>query len=93
MSCRLYVGNLSHDTTPELLRAAFVRYGDIVDLHVMVDRYSGRPRGFAFVTMASREDAARAVAAMNGAVLEGRALRVSETEVQRLPTDESTRRR
>jgi len=92
MTCRLYVGNLSHDTTSESLRSAFVRYGDIVDLHVMVDRYSGRPRGFAFVTMASREQAARAVAALNGMVLDGRALRVSETEM-RQRIDDGLRKR
>lgn len=92
MTCRLYVGNLSHETTPESLRSTFVHYGDIVDLHVMVDRYSGRPRGFAFVTMASREQAARAVAALNGIVLDGRALRVSETET-RPSIDESGRKR
>jgi RNA recognition motif-containing protein len=91
MSCRLYVGNLSYDTTPEALRAAFVPYGDIVDLHVIVDRYSGRPRGFAFVTMASAEQAARAIAAMNGMVLEGHALRVTSTEVRRPPMDERSR--
>ncbi|HXX70513.1 MAG TPA: RNA-binding protein [Polyangiaceae bacterium] len=92
MTCRLYVGNLSYDTTSESLRSAFVRYGEIVDLHVMVDRYSGRPRGFAFVTMASREQAARAVAGLNGMVLDGRALRVSETQM-RPPNDDGLRKR
>jgi cold-inducible RNA-binding protein len=80
MTTRLYVGNLSHDATAETLRAAFGLYGDVVDVHVLIDRYSGRPRGFAFVTMASREQAEQAMARMNGTMFEGRPLRVSEAE-------------
>jgi cold-inducible RNA-binding protein len=74
------VGNLSTDTTAESLRVAFSPFGTILDIHVLIDRYSGRPRGCAFVTMASAEQVARAAAAMNGALLEGRPLKVTGAE-------------
>jgi RNA recognition motif-containing protein len=78
MSTRLYVGNLSYDTTEASLREAFSRLGDVVDVHVVIDRYSGRPRGFAFVTMATPEQAADAASRLNGAMFEGRPLKVNE---------------
>ena len=80
MSARLYVGNLTHETTEDELRAAFAPCGEVSEIQVVVDRYSGRPRGFAFVTMAREEQAARAIAQMNGEVLNGRPLRVTEAE-------------
>ncbi|HEV3192114.1 MAG TPA: RNA-binding protein [Polyangiaceae bacterium] len=80
MSARLYVSNLTHETTEEELRAAFAPCGELTEIQVVVDRYSGRARGFAFVTMAREEQAARAIAQMNGAVLNGRPLRVTEAE-------------
>lgn len=92
MTRKLYVGNLPHETTPESLREAFLPFGQVVDLHVMVDRYSGRPRGFAFVTMASEEQAASALTAMNGTLFEGRALRVSAAEVRPQQVDPTRNR-
>jgi RNA recognition motif-containing protein len=80
MSSRLYVGNLSHDSTAEMLRAAFSEFGDVTDVQVVVDRYSGRARGFAFITMATQEQAARAAAKMNGTMLDGRPVRVNEAD-------------
>jgi len=80
MSNRLYVGNLSYDSTSESLRAAFASFGEVADVHVVTDRDSGRSRGFAFVTMGSPQEAADAIAQMNGALLDGRALRVNEAE-------------
>src|ERR1700693_1944322 len=71
MSSRLYVGNLSHDSTAEMLRAAFSEFGDVTDVQVVVDRYSGRARGFAFVTMARQEQAVQAAAKLNGATIGG----------------------
>jgi cold-inducible RNA-binding protein len=82
-AARLYVGNLSHDTTEEALRAAFAQQGEVTEVHVVEDRYTGRCRGFAFVTMASAEQAKAAAQKMNGATLEGRVLRVSEAEARR----------
>ena len=80
MSSRLYVGNLSYDTDTETLRQAFASSGEVTDAHVVTDRESGRSRGFGFVTMASPEMAQKAIAEMNGAMIDGRAIRVNEAE-------------
>jgi len=79
MSTRLYVGNLSWDTTEESLRLAFAEDGrSVTDVHIMTDRETGRPRGFGFVTMGSAEDAQAAIGAMDGSTLDGRPIRVNE---------------
>jgi RNA recognition motif-containing protein len=78
MSQRLYVRNLSLCTTKQTIRATFTEMGEVSDVHVVTDRETGRARGFAFVTMATADGARRAIDAMNGTVLDGRPLRVSE---------------
>jgi RNA recognition motif-containing protein len=80
MGNRLYVGNLPFSVVPETIRQAFSASGSVTDVHIVSDRESGQSRGFAFVTMASAQEAASAIGAMNGAVLEGRTLRVNEAE-------------
>ncbi len=80
MGNRLYVGNLSFHTTADALRESFAEFGEVTDVHVVTDRESGQSRGFAFVTMGTTQAAAAAIAKMNGAQLEGRALRVNEAE-------------
>lgn len=80
MSSRLYVGNLSYDTDTETLRQAFSSSGEVTDAHVVTDRESGRSRGFGFVTMASEEQAKKAIEQMNGSMIDGRAIRVNEAE-------------
>jgi RNA recognition motif-containing protein len=80
MSNRIYVGNLPFSATTETLRQAFASSGDVTDVHVVTDRESGQSRGFGFVTMGSSQEAANAISAMNGANLDGRALRVNEAE-------------
>jgi RNA recognition motif-containing protein len=80
MGNRLYVGNLAFHATQETVRAAFEGTGTISEVHLVIDRESGRSRGFAFVTMSSNEEAANAIAAMNGAIVDGRPLRVNEAE-------------
>ncbi len=80
MNSRLYVGNLSYDVTSEGLRSQFAECGDVTDLHVMMDRETGRARGFAFVTMKNEADAANAIGQLNGAMYEGRAMRVNVAE-------------
>jgi len=80
MGNRLYVGNLSFGSTADTLRGSFARIGEVTDIHLVTDRDSGQSRGFAFVTMGSAQDAARAIAEMNGAMVDGRALRVNEAE-------------
>ncbi|WP_394820971.1 RNA recognition motif domain-containing protein [Pendulispora albinea] len=80
MSNRLYVGNLSFHATTESVREVFTESGTVTDVHIVTDRETGRSRGFAFVTMGSREEAQRAIANVNGALVDGRPLRVNEAE-------------
>lgn len=83
MSNRLYVGNLSFHTTEDLLKAHFATVGDVANVAVMVDRETGRSRGFAFVEMANAEGAQKAISELNGRDFEGRALRVDVAEEKR----------
>jgi RNA recognition motif-containing protein len=80
MGNRLYVGNLSFQTSAETIRTAFEAMGEVTDVHAVSDRETGQSRGFAFVTMGSQQEAQRAISEMNGAMLDGRALRVNEAE-------------
>ncbi|AKT42758.1 RNA recognition motif domain-containing protein [Chondromyces crocatus] len=84
MGTRLYVGNLPFSTTTTTLRDAFADAGEVTDVHIVTDRESGQSRGFGFVTMGSEEQAQKAITTMNGAMFEGRPLRVNEAE-QRPP--------
>jgi cold-inducible RNA-binding protein len=80
MGSKLYVGNLSYDTSEEDLREAFAADGRTVqEVAVVMDRDTGRPRGFAFVTMGNDADAKSAIAALDGQVLGGRTIKVSES--------------
>lgn len=83
MDNRLYVGNLSFDSTAEALRTAFAEHGTVTEVHVVTDRESGRSRGFGFVTMSTEAEAATAMERLNGADLEGRALRVDKAQQRR----------
>ena len=84
MGKRLYVGNLPYDADEAGLRAAFSQDGRIVErVHIVLDRETQRPRGFAFVEMASDDQAKAAMAAMDGAVYGTRQLRVTEAEERR----------
>ena len=78
MNTKLYVGNLSFDTTENGLQDAFAAHGTVTEANLMTDRATGRPRGFAFVTMGSPDEAQKAVEALNGANLDGRTLTVNE---------------
>ena len=77
MSAKLFVGNLSFNITENDLQDAFAAHGTVTETNIMMDRMSGRPRGFGFVTMSSPEEAQKAIEAMNGAQLGGRALTVN----------------
>jgi RNA recognition motif-containing protein len=80
MGNRLYVGNLAFSTSEDILQQAFEAHGEVTDVKVVLDRDTGRSRGFGFVTMGDDESAQRAISEMNGAMLDGRALRVNEAE-------------
>ena len=77
MSAKLFVGNLSFDVTENDLQDAFAAHGTVVEANLMMDRATGRPRGFGFVTMSSPEEAQKAMGALNGKELAGRALTVN----------------
>lgn len=77
MSTKLFVGNLSFNTTENALQDAFAAHGTVVETNLMMDRMSGRPRGFGFVTMGSPEEAQKAISALNGSALDGRNITVN----------------
>jgi len=77
MNNKLFVGNLSFQTSEIALEDAFKAHGDVTEVNLMVDKMTGRSRGFAFVTMATDEAAQAAIAAMHGQQLDGRALTVN----------------
>jgi len=86
MNTKLYVGNLSFNTTENDLQDAFAAQGTVTEANLMMDRTTGRPRGFAFVTMATPEEAKKAIDALNGTLLDGRNLTVNEAR----PREERT---
>lgn len=78
MSTKLFVGNLPYGLTSNEIEDMFSQYGAVTDVHVPVDRDTGRPRGFAFVTMASADEAAGATKGLDGQDIEGRNIVVNE---------------
>ena len=77
MSAKLFVGNLSFNITENDLQDAFAAHGTVLEANLMMDRATGRPRGFGFVTMSTPEEAQKAIDALNGKELAGRALTVN----------------
>ena len=77
MDNKLYVGNLSYSTRDEDLQQQFSQYGQVTSAKVMMDRDSGRSKGFGFVEMGSASDAQKAIQAANGQTIDGRALVVN----------------
>jgi cold-inducible RNA-binding protein len=77
MSTKLFVGNLSFNTTENDLQDAFAAHGTVTEANLMMDRATGRPRGFAFVTMSTPEEAQAAIDGLNGKSLDGRELTVN----------------
>src|SRR5215213_934247 len=77
MSNKLFVGNLSFNTTENDLNDAFAAFGTVTETNLMMDRETGRPRGFGFITMSSAEEAQKAIEALNGKDMDGRALTVN----------------
>jgi RNA recognition motif-containing protein len=80
VSKKIFIGGLSWGVTEDELRSAFEDFGEIKDAKVVMDRETGRSRGFGFVTFLEEDAAEKAIAEMNGANLEGRPIRVSEAE-------------
>src|SRR5580658_9596003 len=78
MNTKLYVGNLSFDTTENDLQDLFAQHGPVSEVNLITDRMTGRSRGFAFVTMSTPEAAQAAITALSGKDIQGRALTVNE---------------
>jgi cold-inducible RNA-binding protein len=83
MAKKVYVGNLSYDTTDDTLRTLFAEYGGIESVNVITDRYTGRSRGFAFVEMSTEQAAQEAISALNGKSVDGRELKVAPAKPPR----------
>jgi len=75
---KLYVGNLSYSTTQDTLQAEFAAHGQVEEVAIITDRETGRPRGFAFVTMANDEEGRTAIETLNGREVDGRTITVNE---------------
>jgi len=84
---KLYVGNMSYDTTEDALRALFVGIGEVESVTIITDRRSGRSKGFGFVEMATEEDAQTAISQLNGTTLDDRQINVAEARPQRPRSD------
>jgi RNA recognition motif-containing protein len=80
MGKRIYCGNLSFQATQDDVRALFAAHGEVTDVHMVMDRETGRARGFAFVEMATDQAAKAAIAALDGQASQGRNLKVNEAQ-------------
>jgi len=81
-SAKLYVGNLSYETSEASIRTLFEAQGEVASVNLITDRDTGRPKGFGFVEMGSAEDAQKAKGALDGTQLDGRALKVDVAKEQ-----------
>jgi len=84
---KLYVGNMSYDTTEDTLRALFAGVGEVESVNIITDRRSGQSKGFGFVEMATEEDAQAAISQLNGTTLDDRQITVAEARPQRPRSD------
>jgi cold-inducible RNA-binding protein len=75
---KIYVGNLAHEVTEDELKQEFAAFGEVTSVSVVTDKYTGRPRGFAFVEMAKVAEGQAAIAGLNGKMLKERTLTVNE---------------
>jgi len=82
MATKLYVGNLAYTTTEDELREKFSQFGEVESVNVIMDRDTGRSKGFGFVEMGSEDAAQAAIEAMNGTEIDGRTIKVSESKPQ-----------
>jgi cold-inducible RNA-binding protein len=87
MAKKLYVGNMSYDTTEDSLRALFASVGEVVSVNIITDRGSGRSKGFGFVEMATEAEAQKAISQLNSSTLNDRQISVAEARPQR-PRDD-----
>lgn len=88
----LYVGNLNFRLSEDELRQIFEEYGEVTSVKIITDKYSGRSKGFGFVDMVERDDAATAMENLNGSEVQGRALKVNEATQNKKPQRRDFRR-
>jgi RNA recognition motif-containing protein len=74
----IYIGNMSFDTTEDQLRQAFAAFGEVSTVRIITDKYTGEPKGFAFVEMSAKSEADAAINGLNGQNFKGRSLNVNE---------------
>jgi RNA recognition motif-containing protein len=79
----MYIGNLAHDVTEDDLRNAFSEFGEVSSVKIIIDKFSGRSRGFGFVEMPNNSEADQAIKALNGKALNGRSIKVNQAEARR----------
>ena len=91
MSQKIYVGNLGYSVNNETLKTKFEQYGNVSSANVIMDRDTGRSKGFGFVEMSVKEEAMKAISELNGSEYEGRNMNVSEAKPQE-PRDSGARR-
>ncbi len=84
----IYVGNLAYNATEDTIRSVFEEFGAVTSVKIISDKFTGKPRGFAFVEMSSDDEAQKAIAELNGKEVEGRNLKVNEAR----PREERPRR-
>ena len=80
MSIKIYVGNLSFDSTEADLKGLFATYGEVVSAKIIVDQFTGKSRGFGFIEMSDREEGLKAIQALDSKDLGGRSLKVNEAK-------------
>jgi len=79
----MYIGNLAYDVTEDDLRNAFSEFGEVSSVKIIIDKFSGRSKGFGFVEMPSNSEADQAIKALNGKVFNGRSIKVNQAEAKR----------
>jgi len=82
MTEKVYVGNLSYNTTESTLRTLFAEFGEIESINMITDRETGRPKGFAFVEMATQQAAEQSISALNGKMVDDREIKVDKAKPQ-----------
>jgi len=79
----MYIGNLAYDVTEDDLKNAFSEFGEVSSVKIIIDKFSGRPKGFGFVEMPNNSEADQAIKALNGKALNGRSIKVNQAEARR----------
>ena len=80
---KIYIGNMSYDTTEDQLRQVFTAYGEVTNINIITDKYDNKPKGFAFVEMADKDSAIAAINGLNGKEINGRSVNVNEAKPRR----------